>query len=118
VPEAARRSSSRCPTLPTRLQINPLNVMPGSKLLKPCASAAVERAMPAASHTSTMGAPSQRAISALEPERSLGLAPSNRPITPSISETSLAWRTKVELRALGPINQLSRLCTERPLARR
>jgi len=63
----ARRNSSKWLALPMRLQISARTETVGSKLAKPCASAATERAMPDASQTKPMLACSMRAISALEP---------------------------------------------------
>jgi hypothetical protein len=101
-----------------RLAITARGAIPGSKVQKPFTTALSERAMPEASHNSTIGASMSPATSALEPLRSVGLAPSNKPITPSIRLMSAraALRANVVRTASGPISQLSRLCTTAPLA--
>ncbi|MGC4000284.1 MAG: hypothetical protein QM767_23720 [Anaeromyxobacter sp.] len=75
--------------------------------------------MPDASRTATTGAPSQRAISAVDPASVAGPAPSKSPITPSTTATSApaAARAKVALTASSPIIQPSRLWLAAPAAR-
>ncbi len=77
------------------------------------------RAMPPASQTSSTGACSHLAISAVEPSSLVGEVPSKSPITPSINAMSAprdAW-VNVERTASRPIIHPSRLCEGEPAAR-
>ena len=86
-------SSRSCRSDPTRFKITPATSIRWSKAAKPAARAATERPVLAASMTSSTGAPSSRATCAVEPKPGswpgtvTGSAPSNRPITPSMTAT-------------------------------
>jgi hypothetical protein len=110
---------SRWPRLPTRCAITPATRSAGSKSATPRAIAAIVRAIPDASMTSSTGASSHFAISAVEPASPAGDTPSNTPITPSITATSApaAARVKVARTASCPIIQPSRLWHAAPVAR-
>jgi hypothetical protein len=101
------------------LHTTPANRTAGSNAAKPRASAAMLRAMPDASHTSTTGAASHFAISAVEPSSPVGDAPSYSPMTPSISAISAPWalRSNVAATASRPIIQPSRFAHTAPAAR-
>jgi hypothetical protein len=91
----------------------------GSKVSKPATRAARLRAMPDASATSTTGAESHLAISAVEPSSPDGDAPSKSPMTPSMTAISalLAACVKVSTAAVRPMSQPSRLWLTLPVAR-
>jgi len=72
----------------SRLAITPAKRTSGSNSAKPLTVAAKLRAVPCALTTSSTGAPSHAAISAVLPSNVLGDAPSKSPITPSIKATS------------------------------
>ncbi len=82
-PAASRSSCSWCAE-PTLLKITPPSGSRGSKVAKPCSRAAADELTPAASTTSTIGAPSSRATCAVDAKSPRPDAPSNRPITPSM----------------------------------
>ena len=93
----------------------------GSKVAKPCSRAATDALTPDASTTSTTGARSSRATCAVEAKSSRSDAPSNRPITPSMTAMSATvgvlapWANIAPIRS-SPTSQGSRLRPGRPAA--
>ena len=90
----------------------------GSRVAKPCTTAATDDDWEAASTTSTMGASSGRAMSAVD-EGVPSAAPSNSPMTPSTTSRSApaAARAARGRMASRPHSQASRLRGGRPQAR-
>ena len=84
---SASRSSVSWPSDPTRLRTTPATRTAGSNPAKPATSAATEPDMALASTTSTTGASSRRATSAVD-DGVPSDDPSNRPITPSTTSRS------------------------------
>ncbi len=108
------------------LKMTPPMRVRGSKVAKPCKRAAAEAAIPPASTTSTIGAPSSRATCAVEakvpPSRTEPSdAPSNKPITPSMTAMSAGTGVRAPCANIGatwssPTSQGSRLRPGRPAA--
>jgi len=101
---------------PIRLKITPATSSSGSKLRKPWTIAAAERAIAEPSTTSTTGARSSFATCAVEASSPRPVAPSNSPITPSITATSASaapWRKSGAISS-APARNASRLRPGRP----
>ena len=121
MPSAAMASatSARCFSLAARLRMTPAMCTAGSCEANPLTTAAADCACRAISSTSTTGSAKCAARSAVAPRRpGVPLAPSNRPITPSmmkISESSAARAANASSSA-GGMAQLSRLTLGAPTA--
>ncbi len=98
--------------------MTPATSTSGSNVAYPCTIAATERAIAAASTTSTIGARSSLATCAVEASSPRPEAPSKSPMTPSTIATSapaLPWRNSGAISS-GPLRNASRLRPGRPLA--
>ncbi len=110
-----------CAGLATLLRITPATERSGSKVRKPCTTAAALRAMEEQSTTRITGRPSSFATRAVEQRSSAPESPSNRPMTPSTmpsgacsrSSPSMPRRKTWTISSSG-INQVSKLREGRP----
>jgi hypothetical protein len=103
------------------LKITPPSGLRASNVAKPCKRAAADELTPAASTTSTIGAPSSRATCAVDAKSPRPDAPSNRPITPSMTATSAGTGVAAPWLNIGtiwssPTSHGSRLRPGRPAA--
>ena len=118
IPSRADSTSSRCLGEATLLMITPAKFRAGSYWVRPSATAATEREVWEASKHSTIGASTSAATCAVDPNPWVPSCPSNRPITPSITEISAPrapWASRGATRR-SPTRNGSRLRPTRPEA--
>jgi hypothetical protein len=103
------------------LKITPPSQTRGSKVANPCSTAPADALIPAASTTSTTGAPSSRATCAVDAKSPRLDAPSNSPITPSTTAMPAGTGVAAPRANIGtiwssPTSHGSRLRPGRPAA--